>query len=172
MDKEGQPGGMLQVDTTHLQVAGVIKDFVYNDMYGASMPALFVCVPNATTLMTIRFRPGISQTKALEKVAAVIQANNPGFPFEFRFVDDDFNKLFITETLIGKLAAALWIPHGYSLVGLCAGWYSCINDHAHHCKPAGFQSCIGQPAKEFKNRVSLLSLYKEAAPRKGLFIIE
>lgn len=43
MDKEGQPGGMLQVDTTHLQVAGVIKDFVYNDMYGASMPALFVC---------------------------------------------------------------------------------------------------------------------------------
>ncbi|WP_217605666.1 hypothetical protein [Chitinophaga sp. GbtcB8] len=57
--------------------------------------------------MTIRFKPGISQTKALEKVAAVIQANNPGFPFEFRFVDDDFNKPFITETLIGKLAAAL-----------------------------------------------------------------
>ena len=76
-------------------------------MYGASMPALFVCVPNAATLMTIRFKPGISQTKALEKVAAVIQVNNPGFPFEFRFVDDDFNKPFITETLIGKLAAAL-----------------------------------------------------------------
>lgn len=104
MGKEGQPGGMLQVDTTHLQVAGVIKDFVYNDMYGSGTPALFFCIPNAATLMTIRFKPGVSQTKALEKVAAVIQANNPGFPFEFRFVDDDFNKLFITETLIGKLA--------------------------------------------------------------------
>jgi len=104
MGREGKPGGMLQVDTVHLQVAGVIKDFVYNDMYGSNMPALLLCIPGGATLMTIRFKPGVNLAKALEKTGAVIQANNPGFPFEFRFVDDDFNKLFITETLIGKLA--------------------------------------------------------------------
>lgn len=104
MGKEGKPGGMLQADTFHLQVAGVIKDFVYNDMYGANMPAVLFCAPGGATLMTIRFKSGANLAKALEKAGAVIQANNPGFPFEFRFVDDDFNKLFITETLIGKLA--------------------------------------------------------------------
>ena len=34
----------------------------------------------------------------------VIKSNNPDYPFEYKFVDDDFNRLFKTETLIGKLA--------------------------------------------------------------------
>jgi putative ABC transport system permease protein len=40
----------------------------------------------------------------LVKAGAVIKADSPGYPFEYQFTDDDFNRLFKTETLTGTLA--------------------------------------------------------------------
>ena len=34
----------------------------------------------------------------------IIKTHDPGYPFEYKFVDDQFDQLFKTETLIGKLA--------------------------------------------------------------------
>lgn len=106
MGKEGQVGGelMLPNDTGRLQIAGIVKDFVFNDMYGSNTPAALFCNPSSATILTIRFKSGVDLTKALAKTETVIKANNPGFPFEFRFVDDEFNWLFFSETLIQKLA--------------------------------------------------------------------
>jgi ABC-type antimicrobial peptide transport system permease subunit len=61
------------------------------------------------TLMTIRFKPGVDLTKALAKTEIVIKANNPGFAFAYAFVDDQFNGLFTSETLIQKLATVFSI---------------------------------------------------------------
>ena len=33
-----------------------------------------------------------------------MKEHNPGYPFEYKFVDEAFNQFFATETLIGKLA--------------------------------------------------------------------
>ena len=33
-----------------------------------------------------------------------MKAENPGFPFEYKFADKDFDDMFSAETLIGKLA--------------------------------------------------------------------
>ncbi len=41
---------------------------------------------------------------ALAKMETVIKTNNPGYPFDYSFVDQEFGKLFKTETLIGQLA--------------------------------------------------------------------
>jgi ABC-type antimicrobial peptide transport system permease subunit len=40
----------------------------------------------------------------LAQIENVIKKDNPGYPVEYKFVDDTFSKLFTTETLIGKLA--------------------------------------------------------------------
>ena len=34
----------------------------------------------------------------------MIKTHEPGYPFEYKFVDEQFDKLFKTETLIGKLS--------------------------------------------------------------------
>jgi ABC-type antimicrobial peptide transport system permease subunit len=43
-------------------------------------------------------------TGALQKVEQVFKKHNPNYPFEYRFVDADFEKKFSTINLISKLA--------------------------------------------------------------------
>jgi ABC-type antimicrobial peptide transport system permease subunit len=40
----------------------------------------------------------------LSKVGSIIKSNNPGYPFDYKFVDDEFDLIFKTETLTGTLA--------------------------------------------------------------------
>ncbi len=89
---------------TKYTVTGIIKDFVYNDMYAPAAPlALFSDTSNCNFL-TIRLKAGTSLQTVLETVQKVIRTDNPGYLADFSFVDEQFAQLFKTETLIGKLA--------------------------------------------------------------------
>ncbi len=86
-------------------IIGVVDNFIYNDMYGKSAPLiLFNYLPN-TGILNIRFNDGADINAALAATENVLKANNPGYPFEYKFVDDTFDKQFKTETLTGKLAS-------------------------------------------------------------------
>jgi putative ABC transport system permease protein len=104
MGKEGKPGGLISINSKNLQVAGIIKDVVYNDIYAGSSPLILFCHPKNANVLTIRIKPNIDLTEALSKTEAIFKTNNPGYPFEYKFLDEEFNQLFSTETLIGNLA--------------------------------------------------------------------
>jgi ABC-type antimicrobial peptide transport system permease subunit len=55
--------------------------------------------------MTIHVKPGVDLSQAIEKIGGVIKKDNPGYPFEYKFLDEEFNNLFKSESLIGKLAS-------------------------------------------------------------------
>jgi len=59
---------------------------------------------NSATVMAVRYRPNVNLSRALENTGDVMKAANPGFPFEYHFADKDFDAVFSSETLIGKLA--------------------------------------------------------------------
>jgi putative ABC transport system permease protein len=109
MGKEGKLGSELVINAGSFHVVGIIKDFIYNDFYGSGDPLILLCDPTAANVLTIRLKPNVDLTEALAKTQAVINKNNPGYPFEYGFVDEEFNKLFATETLIGKLAGVFSI---------------------------------------------------------------
>lgn len=104
MADQGKVGSEIDISSMPLHVVGIIKNFIFNDMYGSGAPLVLLCNPNAVTVVTVRFKSNVDLSEALAKTEGVINANNPGYPFEFKFVDEEFNKLFATETLIGKLA--------------------------------------------------------------------
>ncbi|MEI9957075.1 MAG: hypothetical protein WDM90_12410 [Ferruginibacter sp.] len=107
-----------------LKVVGVVKDYVYGDMYGKSAPVIFYCIPQAATLMYVRMKANADPEQALAKIGAVMSANNPAYPFEYKFVDDEFNNMFLSEMLISKLsrvfAALAIIISCLGLFGLAA----------------------------------------------------
>jgi len=104
MKQKNTVGTILTYGDTKYTVKGVIGDFVYNNMYGESAPlALFSDTSNVYTC-TIRYKAGIDIKSALDKTEAIVKKANPGYPFEYKFVDEEYGKLFKTETLIGKLA--------------------------------------------------------------------
>ncbi len=107
MGAEGKIGGYISRKSFSLrvQIVGIIQDFVFNDMYAPCGPVIIACFPQATNLMIIRFKPGADLEKALAKTDQIMKAGTPGYPFEYKFVDEAFNKLFETENLTGKLSA-------------------------------------------------------------------
>jgi predicted permease len=105
MGKEGRAGGIIiEGANRRLQIVGIVKDYLYNDMYGAAAPLLFYNHPSSAGVLTIRFKQGINIAKALATTGAIVKADYPGYGFEYQFIDDDFNQLFKTETLTGSLA--------------------------------------------------------------------
>lgn len=104
MGDAGKIGSIITTGRYKVEVVGIIKDFVYNDMYGASQPMILFCYTGPATLMTIRYKANIDLSTALNQTEAILKTENPGYPFEYKFVDEEFGQFFATETLIGKLA--------------------------------------------------------------------
>ncbi|MGN6341574.1 MAG: ABC transporter permease [Ginsengibacter sp.] len=98
-------GSLITDGDNKFTVVGVIDDFVYNNLYSPSSPLILFPDTSGTNFLTIRLKKTSNVAGALEKVENVIKANNPGFPFDYKFVDDQFDQFFKTEMLIGKLAS-------------------------------------------------------------------
>jgi ABC-type antimicrobial peptide transport system permease subunit len=86
------------------RVVGVVKDFVYNDMYQSAAPLILFCDPVNTFVMSVRLKSNADVPQALAAARQVMKANNPGYPFEYKFVNDEFENQFKTEALTGRLS--------------------------------------------------------------------
>ncbi|KAA2240276.1 FtsX-like permease family protein [Chitinophaga agrisoli] len=109
MGAAGKPGSIITAGKSNLTVVGIIKDFVYNDVYGKGAPLILICGNYASTMMAVRLKPNVNLPEALAKTGAVMLSANPGFPFEYRFADADFDAVFATEMLIGRLSGVFGI---------------------------------------------------------------
>ena len=89
---------------SNLTVVGVVKDFVYGNMYGTPDPVIFYCMPQFGEVMYVRIKSNSDSRQALAKMESVLKKDNPGYPFEYGFVDDQFTQMFQSEMLISKLS--------------------------------------------------------------------
>jgi putative ABC transport system permease protein len=102
-------------------VIGVTKDFVFSDMDGKKNdPLVFQCDPDYFGYMYIKLKPHTDIEKAVATIGNVMKANNPGYPFDYIFVDEEFNNIFKTESLIGKLSRMF---AGLAIIISCLGLF-------------------------------------------------
>ena len=87
-----------------LTVTGVVEDYLYGDVYGSSDPVLFFHESEGADYMYIKPTEGVKTTVALSKIEEILNIYNPGFPFEYNFVDDSFNAKFKSEQMIGDIS--------------------------------------------------------------------
>ncbi|HUS02169.1 MAG TPA: ABC transporter permease [Chitinophagaceae bacterium] len=107
MGKKNAVGEIIRRDDGRgkpLKVVGVVKDFIFNDMYKKPDPLILFCDTSNVGTMLVRLKSNQNIQQQLAKVENVIKANTPGYPFESKFLDEDFNNLFKSEMLIGKLS--------------------------------------------------------------------
>jgi hypothetical protein len=97
----GNPDGVF----TNMTVIGVVKDYIYGNMYGKASPLIIFCKPpEFETFLYVRIRPGGNMGKALAKMEEVMKKVNPSYPFEYKFVDIQFNDMFQNEKLMGNVS--------------------------------------------------------------------
>ncbi len=85
-------------------VIGVVKDYVYGDMYGSPDPVVFYYDSANASLLYIRYKAGVRPDVALAAISRVMKKDNPAYPFNYQFVDQAFNNLFTNEQLMGQLS--------------------------------------------------------------------
>lgn len=104
MGKTDPVGSIVRQDTDQYNVVGVVKDFVFNNMYTKPDPLIIFCSPHSTNFYFIRLKENTDAETALKKVGEVFKKDNPGHPFEYYFVDQAFERQFRSEMLISKLS--------------------------------------------------------------------
>lgn len=98
------PRGHEDGSYTNLTVVGVVQDFVYGNVFGKPGPVLFLTAgSNNQQLIYAKIKPGKTEA-ALSQIEKVLKKNNPAYPLQYRFVDEQFEKKFDTEMQTGKVA--------------------------------------------------------------------
>ncbi len=101
-------------------VVGVIKDFVYNNVYNPIQPVFFRTFNQSAGTLNIRTKSCIDLNQALQQIEQIIKKNNPAFPFEYQFMDEVFAEKFRSETLMQHLSGTF---AGLSTIISCLGLF-------------------------------------------------
>ncbi|MCW3119311.1 MAG: macB 22 [Chitinophagaceae bacterium] len=86
------------------KIIGVIKDFHFNSLKVAVNPLILRMgeTDNGGSVL-VKIKAG--QTKeALASLEKLCKQLNPAFPFSYKFSDDEYKKLYVSDQMVGKLA--------------------------------------------------------------------
>ena len=150
MGKESAVGKLIRYDGdtsgTVTSVIGVVNDYVYGDMYGKPDPVLFFCTaPLNTTVMYVRMKQQANTEKTLAQIRDVMNKNNPKYPFNYVFVDEQFNNMFLSEMLVSKLSRVFAT---LAIIISCLGLFGLASYTAEQrTKEIGIRKVLGASVK-------------------------
>lgn len=96
-------GTQLRYGSNKYTVIGVISNIVMESPFRAVDPMLVYFDPNNSNSINIRLTASAKPQQAIKSIEAVFKKYNPAYPFEYKFVDEEFNRKFLTEDLISRI---------------------------------------------------------------------
>ncbi|MES2733774.1 MAG: ABC transporter permease [Bacteroidota bacterium] len=103
-----------------LTIVGVIKNVLMRDPFKPVPPCIIMFSPDFFSVVLIRLKDGVDLKKSLASVQPIVEKYNPSAPFEYSFVDEEFEKKFVTENQVAKLAG---IFAGLAILISCLGLF-------------------------------------------------
>ncbi|MGE5812295.1 MAG: FtsX-like permease family protein, partial [Ignavibacteria bacterium] len=101
-----------------LTVIGVVKDFHFASMRHRIEPLIIVNQPQPNNTMTVRIKGG----KVSETISMIENAwgrTNPNHPFEYTFLDEEFDQLYRSEQKFARLIVSFtWLAIFIACLGL------------------------------------------------------
>ncbi|MGH2562945.1 MAG: FtsX-like permease family protein, partial [Ginsengibacter sp.] len=85
-------------------IIGVIHNMVIESPYDEPRPIIYGIASDPGNMALLRIAPSVSAHDALSKIEPIFKKFNPDQPFEYKFVDDEYEKKFDNENRIEKLA--------------------------------------------------------------------
>ena len=98
-------GETMQIDGKPYKILGVVKDMVMNSPYQPALRTVFMLDYKWINIINIKINPKVSSSKALDQIETVLKKYTPDTPFDYWFVDDEYNLKFLNEVRIGKLTS-------------------------------------------------------------------
>ena len=83
-------------------IIGVVQNFEMNSMYTPVEPVIIQFDPG-TYVLYAKSLPGQTD-QAIASMAEVSETFNDAYPFDYRFLDQEYEQMYRSETVLGKLA--------------------------------------------------------------------
>ncbi|HVW62152.1 MAG TPA: FtsX-like permease family protein, partial [Puia sp.] len=104
-------GATVSMWNRNMTIIGVMKDFHVSSLHEPILPMVFYFNPAHTSTIIARVGPGREQ-QTLPRIAALYKRFNPGYVFEYKFQDETYQALYVSEqrvSLLSRYFAALAI---------------------------------------------------------------
>jgi putative ABC transport system permease protein len=99
-------GQVVRDGTGDYHVVGVFADFIFGSPYERTRPMIILGPKNITfNIIHMRLAQSGDVLKQVQAVEKVFKKYNPDFPFEYHFVDQDYEQKFIGMQRIARLTA-------------------------------------------------------------------
>jgi len=134
-------GQTIKLAHMNLTVIGVIENIVMDDPFRPVLPSAILFNPTRIGDITLRLKPYADLRTALAAIQPLVEKYNPAYPFEYHFVDEEFEKKFASENQIGKLAG---IFAGLAVFISCLGLFGLAAHMAEsRTKEIGVRKVLG-----------------------------
>jgi putative ABC transport system permease protein len=165
-----------KIEPAAFHVIGVVKDFNYNSMHDEIHPlVLNVNMPNDQNFGAVTARIQTNDVFGLvRQVEAKFHAIKQGIPFDYTFMDNDFNILYHTEQQRGQIFITFAI---FAIFIACLGLFGLVTYAAEQrTKEIRIRKILGAPvagivsllSKDFAMLIGLAALI--AFPLAGWFM--
>lgn len=136
-------GAIIQNDDTQMHVVGVVKDFIMGSPYEPINPLMIQGPSGWFGYVNIRLNPINSVTDNLKHTEAIFKEQNPLFPFEYSFTDQEYELKFKSEQTIGSLASLF---SGLTIFIACLGLFAlAAYNTERRRKEIGIRKVLGAP---------------------------
>lgn len=105
------------------RIVGVIDDMIMTSPYEPASPLMVCYEPNWSGRINVRVQQNADMKLALAGIESVFKKYSIEYPFEYRFVDEDYGQKFSNEQLIGRLSL---IFAGLAIFICCLGLFGLV----------------------------------------------
>lgn len=135
----------------NMEIVGITKDFHISSLHEAIAPMVFRYNPEETNIIIAKIAPG-KERQALTGVGALYKKYNPGYVFDYKFLDDAYQELYVSEKRISTLSQYF---AGLAVLISCLGLFGLATFNAEiRTKEIGIRKILGASAS---NLMLLLS---------------
>jgi ABC-type antimicrobial peptide transport system permease subunit len=113
-------GKTIKLDDEVLTIVGVVEDLLMKDPFKPVEPTVILFNTENVSNILLRLKNTADLKRVVASIKPIVEKYNPSLPFEFSFVDEEFNKKFTMENQIAKLAG---IFAGLAILISCMGLF-------------------------------------------------
>ena len=134
-------GQTVKGDGADWKVVGVIKDFIYESPYEKINPLMVMGPKSWFNVMHVKLNPLKTTAANLAIMENIFKQYNPKYPFDYKFVDEEYALKFKDEKRIGTLAGLFT---GLTIFISCLGLFGLATYMAENrVKEIGVRKVLG-----------------------------
>jgi putative ABC transport system permease protein len=123
------------------RIVGVTADFHNDNLKLGIEPLVFLYSENLGAHYFVRVNQSASMTESLAGIEKVFKAHSPDYPFEFSFLDEQFEQQYRSDLVLGKLSMSFMV---ISILISCLGLFGLATfTAARRIKELGIRKVMG-----------------------------